>query len=163
MKQLHAFDLGHAGRPQIRYRARAFDSDHPFKAGRSAIRVRAKNGCLVASNLSMPSRQSSVRASEIRGIFKVRRLFSLLSDICARVMTGTSAGSAEYFRQFLDPVVSPSGIEIEGLGRRLIRDAHAEPDTIDVFPLLADFNFTAAAQKTAAVIAGKCSRSRSDS
>jgi hypothetical protein len=132
MKQLH-----HAGRPQTRYRARAFDSDcHPIKAGRSAIRVRPTNGYLLTSNLSidgscsLPSGQSSVRASEILGSFNVRRLFSPLSDICTHVLTHASTRTAEYFRQFLDPVVSASGIEIKGLGRRLIRDAHAEPDTI---------------------------------
>jgi hypothetical protein len=40
------------------------------------------------------------------------------------------ARTAEHFRQLLDPVFSASGtvIEIEGLGGRLIRDAHAEPN-----------------------------------
>jgi hypothetical protein len=124
-------------RAQIRYRVRAFDSDrHPFKRGRSAIRVRPKNAYLGISDLStdgscsLPSDQSSVRASEIIGLFNVRRLFSLLCDICNQALAHASAPIAEYFRQFLDPVVSASGIEIKGLGRRLIRDAHAEPDAI---------------------------------
>ena len=124
MRKLH-----HAGRPLTRYRARAFDSDrHPFKAGRSAIRVRAKNGYLLTSNLStnsscsLASGQSSARASEIIHAFNVTRLFSSLFNSCARLLT---SGSAEYFRQRLDPVVSASGIEIEGLGRRLVRDAYA--------------------------------------
>ena len=117
-----------------------------FGAGRPTVCVRAKNGYLLASNLStdgscsLPSGQSSARASEIIGLLDVRRLLSLLSDICAQVLTRASALTAEYFRQFLDPVLSASGIEIEGLGRRLIRDAHAEPDTIDALPQLADFN-----------------------
>jgi hypothetical protein len=127
-----AFRLGPASGPQIRYRARAFNSDcYPLKAGRSAIRVRAKNGYLLTSNLStdgscsLPPGQSSVRTSEIIGLFNVTRLFSLLSDSCARLLTCAASGSVEYFRQLLDPVVSASGIEIEGLGRRLVRDAYA--------------------------------------
>lgn len=132
MKQLH-----HASRPQTRYRARPFNSGcHPFEAGRSAVRVRAKNaylrtwGLSTDGSCSLPSGQPSVRAFQIIGSFNVRRLFSLLADLCAYVLTRASARTAEYFRQFLDPVVSARGIEIKGLGRRLIRDAHAEPDTI---------------------------------
>jgi hypothetical protein len=132
MRKLH-----HASRPQTRYRARDLDSDrHPFKAGRDAVRVRAKNGYLLASNssadgsCSLPSGQSSARASEIISFLDVGRLFPLLSDICAQVLTRASALTAEYFRQLLDPVLPAGGIEIKGLGRRLIEDAHAEQDTI---------------------------------
>ena len=106
-----------------------------FGAGRPTVCVRAKNGYLRASNLSpdgscsLPSCHSA-RESEIIGLLDVRRLLSLLSDICAQVLTRASALTAEYFRQFLDPVLSASGIEIKGLGRRLIRDAHAEPGAI---------------------------------
>jgi len=121
MKQLH-----HASRPQTRYRARPFNSGcHPFEAGRSAVRVRAKNaylrtwGLSTDGSCSLPSGQPSVRAFQIIGSFNVRRLFSLLADLCAYVLTRASARTAEYFRQFLDPVVSARGIEIKGLGRRL--------------------------------------------
>ena len=125
-----------ARRPPARYRARPFNSGcHPFEAGRSAVRVRAKNaylrtwGLSTDGSCSLPSGQSSVRAFQITGSFNVRRLFSLLADLCAHVLARVSARTAEYFRQFLDPVVSARGIEIKGLGDRLIRDAHAEPDT----------------------------------
>jgi len=122
-------NLHDAGRPQTRYRARAFDSDcHPFEAGRPIVRV--DSNLSTDGSCSLPSGQSSARASEIIGLLDVRRLLSLLSDICAQVLTRASALTAEYFRQFLDPVLSASGIEIKGLGRRLIRDAHAEPGAI---------------------------------
>ena len=138
MKQLNVFYLSHAGRQRVRYRARAFNSDcHPFEIGRSAIRGRAKCGFLLASDLStnsscsLPSSQSSSPAPAIIGLCDVRRLFSLLSETCANVVASASARIAEHFRQLLDPVVpaSGTGIEIEGLGRRLARDAHAEPDS----------------------------------
>ena len=47
---------------------------------------------------------------------------------CANVFVGASAKLAEYCRQLLDPIVSPSdtGIDIEGIGARLMRDGHAE-------------------------------------
>jgi hypothetical protein len=138
MKQLHAFHLSHAGRQRVRYRARAFDSDcHPFEVGRPAIRARAKYGYLLPSDLStdgscsLPSSQSSFPAPAIIGLCNVRGLFSLLSETCANVAASASARIAEHFRQLLDPVVpaSGTGIEIEGLGQRLVRDAHAEPDS----------------------------------
>ena len=116
-----------------------------FGAGRPTVCVRAKNGYLRASNLSpdgscsLPSCHSA-RESEIIGLLDVRTLLLLLSEIYGHVLRRASARTAEYLRQFLDPVLSASGIEIEGLGRRLIRDAHAEPDTIDALPQLADFN-----------------------
>jgi hypothetical protein len=138
MKQLHAFHPCHAGRQRARYRARAFNSDcHPFEIGRSAIRARAKCERLLPPDLSTdgtcssPSSQSSSPAPASIGLCNVRRLFSLLSETCAHVVASASAAIAEHFRQLLDPVVPASclGIEIEGLGRRLVRDAHAEPDS----------------------------------
>jgi hypothetical protein len=119
-------------------RARAFNSDcHPFEVGRSAIRVRAKYGYSLPPDLSTdgscssPSSQSSSLAPAIIGSCKVRGLFSLLSETCANVVASASARIAEHFRQLLDPVVPTLGprIEIEGLGRCLVRDAHAEPDS----------------------------------
>ena len=138
VKQPHAVHLSHTGRQPVRYRARAFNSDcHPFEVGRSAIRVRAKYGYLLPPDLSTdgscssPSSQSSSLAPAIIGSSKVRGLLSLLSETCANVVASASARIAEHFRQLLDPVVpaSGTGIEIEGLGRRLARDAHAEPDS----------------------------------
>jgi len=62
---------------------------------------------------------------------KVGWLFSLLSETCANVAESASARIAEQFHQLLEPMVptSGTGIEIEGLGERLVRDAHAEPDS----------------------------------
>jgi len=134
MRQLHACHLSRAGRQRARYRAHAFNSDcHPFETGRSTVPVRARSRCLPTADLSstscslLPS-QSSSRARAVLG--KARRLISLLSDTSAHVLASVSAGIAEHFRQLLDPVLSASGtvIEIEGLGGRLVRDAHAEPD-----------------------------------
>ena len=47
---------------------------------------------------------------------------------CAHIFAGASTKLAEYCRQLLDPIVSPSdaGIDIEGIGARLMRDGHAE-------------------------------------
>ena len=138
MKQLHAFHLSHAGRQRVRYRARALDADsHPFEVGRSAIRDRAKVQIFLPSNLSidgscsLPSSQSSSPAPAIIGLCNVRGLFSLVSETCAKVAASASARIAEHFRQLFNPVVpaSGTGIEIEGLGRRLVRDTHAEPDS----------------------------------
>jgi hypothetical protein len=46
-------------------------------------------------------------------------------------VASASARIAEHFHQLLDPVVptSGTGIQIEGLGRRLVRDAYAGPDS----------------------------------
>ena len=138
MKPRYAFYLSHAGRQRVRYRARAFNSDcHPFGVGRSVGRIRAKYGNLLLSDLrtdgscSLLSSQSSSSAPAIMGLCNVRGLFSLLSETCANVVASASALIAEHFRQLLDPVVptSGTGIEIEGLGRRLIRDAYAGPDS----------------------------------
>ena len=138
MKQLDAFHLSHPGRQRVRYRAHAFNSDcHPFEVGRSVIRVQAKHGNLLPSDLStddscsLPSSQSSFHAPAIIGLCNVQGLFSLLSEICTNVVASASARIAEHFRQLLDPVVptSGTGIEIEGLGRRLVRDAYAGPDS----------------------------------
>ena len=134
MKQPHAFHLSHAGRQRVRYRARAFDSEcHPFEVGRSAIRVRAKPGYLLPSHdgsSSLPSSQSSSPATAIVALCNVSELFSVLFETCAHVAASASGRIAEHFRQLLDPVIpaSGTGIEIEGLGRRLVRDAYAEPD-----------------------------------
>ena len=138
MKRLNPFHLSHAGRQRIRYRARAFNTDsHPFEVDRSAIRVRAKYGVLVPPDLStdsscsLPSSPSSSLAPAIIGLRKVRWLFSLLSETCANVVKSASARIAQHFHQLLEPMVptSGTGIEIEGLGERLVRDAHAEPDS----------------------------------
>jgi len=138
MKQLHAFDLSRAGGQRVRYRARVFNSDcHPFELGRSAIRVCANYGYLLPLELSsdgscsLSSSQPSSPARAIIGLSKVRRRFSLLSETCANVVGSASARIAEHFRQLLDPVVptSGTGIEIEGLGGRLVRNAHAESDS----------------------------------
>jgi hypothetical protein len=118
MRQLHAFP---AQSRWPRYRARAFNSDcYPFETGRSAVRVRARNRYLPTSDSSNADGSCSLPP---------RRLISLLSDICAHVLASASTPIAEHFRQLLDPVLSASGIgiEIEGLGQRLVRDAHAEP------------------------------------
>jgi hypothetical protein len=136
MKRLHSFHLSHAGRQRVRYRARAFNSDcHLFEVGRSAIGIRAKCGYVPASDLStdgpcsLPSSQTSSPTPEIIGLCDVGGLFSRLSETCANVVASASARIVEHFRQLLDPMVAASGtsIEIEGLGRRLVRDAHAEP------------------------------------
>ena len=138
MKRLNPFHLSHAGRQRIRYRARAFNTDsHPFEVDRSAIRVRAKYGVLVPPDLStdsscsLPSSLSSSLTPAIIGLCKVGWLFSLLSETCANVVESASARIAEHFGQLLEPMVptSGTGIEIEGLGERLVRDAHAEPDS----------------------------------
>jgi hypothetical protein len=56
---------------------------------------------------------------------------SLLSETCDNVVESASARIAEHFHQLLEPMVPTSGTgsEIEGLGERLVRDAHAEPDS----------------------------------
>jgi hypothetical protein len=134
MRQLHASHLSHAVRQRARYPTPLFNLDwHPFKAVRSAIRVRAKNGYLSTSDLitdgscSLPSSQPTSR--------DVRKLFSSLSDTCVFVLASASARIAEHFRQLLDPMISASGtdIAIEGLGGRLARDTHDEPDALSQF------------------------------
>ena len=141
MKQLHAFHLDHTGRQRVRYRARGFNSDcHPFEVGRSVIRVRAKYGNSLLSDLNtdgscaLPSSQSSSSAPAIIGLCNVRGLFSLLFETCANVVASASARIAEHFRQLLDPVVPTfgTGIEIEGLGRRLVRDAYGPDSDISI-------------------------------
>jgi hypothetical protein len=138
MKQLHAFHLDYTGRQRVRYRARAFNSDcHPFEVGRSVIRVQAKYGNLLLSDLStdgprsLSASQSSSSAPAIIGLCNVRWLFSLLSKTCTNVVASASARIVEHFRQLLDPVVptSGTGVKIEGLGRRLVRDVYAGPDS----------------------------------
>jgi hypothetical protein len=51
-----------------------------------------------------------------------------VGSACATFFVGASTKLAEYCRQLLDPIVSPSdaGIDIEGIGARLMRDGHAE-------------------------------------
>ena len=131
MRQLHAFHLSQAGRQRVRYRARAFNSDcYPFETGRSAVRVRATDLSSTDGSCSLPPSQSSPRVRAVLGLRNARRLISLLSDTCAHVLASASARIAEHFCQLLDPVLFASGtvIEIEGLGGRLVRDTHAEPD-----------------------------------
>jgi hypothetical protein len=49
-------------------------------------------------------------------------------------VASASARIAEHFRQLLDPVVPTfgTGIEIEGLGRRLVRDAYGPDSDISI-------------------------------
>jgi hypothetical protein len=135
---IDAFPLAHAGRGHVQYRALTFKSDcHPFVSGRPSIRVRPDNGCSPAFDLSidgscaLSSCQRSSGASAISGQRNVRKLLSFWSDTCTYILASVSTQLIEYSRQFLDPIVSASGggIEIEGLGRRLVRDGHTELDS----------------------------------
>jgi len=55
-------------------------------------------------------------------------MLSALAVTLAGILASVSAHLDERFRQRLDPLVSSSssGIEIEGVGGRLVRDGHAE-------------------------------------
>ncbi len=70
------------------------------------------------------------RQRDSLGLWNLRNTFSVLAVTLAGTFAGVSAHLDERSRQRLDSVVcSPSyGIEFEGIGGRLARDGHVEPE-----------------------------------
>jgi hypothetical protein len=106
------------------------DAFHLSQHGSRLVRYSLTSDLNIDVASSLMSNRFSSGTPATLGLRNVRCMFSALAVTLAGILASVSAHVDERFRQRLDPLVSwsSSGIEMEGIGGRLIRDGHAELD-----------------------------------